>query len=85
MRSYDERAGSTLDKGREGRIDVRTVAGFQDHGLPSERTRSRKHGPRWFFGILRSWIYDVRNGCRQGINLAQQIKPLAHELAGNRG
>src|SRR6516165_1521287 len=85
MRAYDERAGAALVEGREGRIDVGLAACFQDHGLPSECTRRRNHGPCWFFGILRSWINEVSNCRRQRIHLAQQVKPLSHEFAGNGG
>ena len=55
----NERVGSTLDKCRERRINVRAAARFEDNGVPPKCMRGGKHFVSQLLGKRRSWISEI--------------------------
>ena len=76
-----QRVGSLADKSCEGRIDLAAAAGLDDPDLQPHGTSSRFHVSQYRFGAQAiSRIDKHGNASCSGHQLAQEFKPLCHQL-----
>ena len=81
-RTHDERARPAFGESREGRLEVAVAASFRDGELPPERACCCNHVLQHALAHHRSKIGKIGNRCCLRYQLAEEIKPLGHQLDG---